>query len=231
MFCRRGCPTSSVGSADLSESNGTRTPDQTPFTATDNDGSYIHYGVREHAMAAVLNGITLHGGLIAYGGTFLAFSDYCRPSMRLAALMELPVVFVMTHDSIGLGEDGPTHQPVEHVAALRAVPGLCVYRPADAMETLEAWQCALLDRGPSVLCLTRQKVPFLRTGVDVGRGASPTKRGAYLLREPENRDLTLLASGSEVSITLEAADLLEAKGVRAAVVFHALLGAVPRDGC
>ena len=214
-----GLPNLVGGSADLSESNGTRTPDQTSFTADNKAGSYIHYGVREHAMAAVLNGITLHGGLIAYGGTFLAFSDYCRPSMRLAALMELPVVFVMTHDSIGLGEDGPTHQPVEHAAALRAVPGLRVYRPADAMETLEAWQCALLDKkAPSVLCLTRQKVPFLRTGVDVGREASPTKLGAYLLRKPENRDLTLLASGSEVSIALEAADLLEAKGVEAAVV-------------
>ena len=207
------------GSADLSESNGTRTPSQTSFTADNTAGSYIHYGVREHAMAAILNGITLHGGLIAYGGTFLAFSDYCRPSMRLAALMELPAVFVMTHDSIGLGEDGPTHQPVEQLAALRAVPGLRVYRPADAMETLEAWQCALLDKAPSVLCLTRQKVPFLRTGrVDAGRGESPTKRGAYLLRKPDNRDLTLLASGSEVSIALKAAELLKAKGVRAAVV-------------
>ena len=213
-----GLPNLIGGSADLSESNGTRTPDQTTFSSDDNAGSYIHYGVREHAMAAVLNGIVLHGGLIAYGGTFLAFSDYCRPSIRLAALMELPVVFVMTHDSIGLGEDGPTHQPVEQLAALRAIPGLRVYRPADAMETLEAWQCALLDKAPSVLCLTRQKVPFLRVGEEARRETNPTKRGAYLVRESENRDLTLIASGSEVSIALEAAKLVEARGFRVAVV-------------
>ncbi len=213
-----GLPNLVGGSADLSESNGTRTADQTTFTCDNNAGCYIHYGVREHAMAAALNGMALHGGLIAYGGTFLAFSDYCRPSMRLAALMELPVVFVMTHDSIGLGEDGPTHQPVEHVAALRAVPGLRVYRPADAMETLEAWQSALLDKGPSVLCLTRQKVPFLRAGFEQSPGSNPTAEGAYLLRQSENRDLTLLASGSEVSIALEAADLLETRGLKTAVV-------------
>ena len=152
------------GSADLTGSNNTKTADQAPVTHDDFSGRYIYYGVREHGMAAAMNGIALHGGLIPYGGTFLVFTDYARPSMRLSALMGLRVVYVMTHDSIGLGEDGPTHQPVEHLASLRAIPNLVVFRPADAVETAECWQLALERRdGPSVLALTRQGLPTLRT--------------------------------------------------------------------
>ena len=151
------------GSADLTGSNGTRTKDATPITPGDYSGDYIHYGVREHGMAAAMNGIALHGGFIPYGGTFLAFADYSRPAIRMAALIGLRVIHVMTHDSIGLGEDGPTHQPVEHLAALRAMPNLLLFRPADAVETVESWACALEhERSPSVLCLTRQAVPTLR---------------------------------------------------------------------
>jgi len=173
--------------------------------------------VREHAMAAAMNGIALHGGLIPYGGTFLAFSDYCRPSIRLAALMRLRVVYVMTHDSIGLGEDGPTHQPVEHLGSLRAIPNLWVVRPADAVETLEAWELALnRTDGPTLLCLTRQAVPAV-TGD--ARQDNVVGLGAYVLSEPAGRrDLTLLASGSEVSIAMTAAQELLALGLRAAVI-------------
>src|SRR5690606_29117900 len=148
------------GSADLTGSNGTKVKAQKPVRAQDFGGSYIHYGVREHGMAAAMNGIALHGGFVPYGGTFLVFSDYCRPSIRLSALMQQRVIYVMTHDSIGLGEDGPTHQPVEHLASLRAIPNVLVFRPADAVETLEAWECALkAETAPSVLCLTRQGLP------------------------------------------------------------------------
>ena len=169
------------GSADLTGSNGTRVSGQTAIAPHEFAGSYIHFGVREHAMAAVMNGIALHGGFIPYGGTFLAFSDYARPAMRLSALMGLSVVHVMTHDSIGLGEDGPTHQPVEHLTALRAIPNLLVFRPADAIETAEAWQCALQQpRTPSVLSLTRQTVPALRTEA---RTENLTVRGGYLISE------------------------------------------------
>uniref|UniRef100_UPI00333E6CF3 transketolase n=1 Tax=Paracoccus sp. TaxID=267 RepID=UPI00333E6CF3 len=156
-------PNTVGGSADLTGSNNTRTKGMAAVTPTDRSGRYIHYGIREHAMAAIMNGIALHGGLIPYGGTFLAFSDYSRPAIRLGALMGVPVVHVMTHDSIGLGEDGPTHQPVEHVASLRAIPNLDVYRPADAVETAEAWELALTrTNGPSLLCLSRQNLPTLR---------------------------------------------------------------------
>ena len=148
------------GSADLTHSNLTRAKTQQPVRPDAFDGSYIHYGVREHAMAAAMNGIALHGGFIPYGGTFLSFADYSRPAIRLAALMGIRVIHVMTHDSIGLGEDGPTHQPVEHLASLRAIPNLLVFRPGDAVETAEAWDCALrADTNPSVLCLSRQALP------------------------------------------------------------------------
>jgi transketolase len=168
-------------------------------------------------MAAVMNGIALHGGFIPYGGTFLAFADYSRPAIRLAALMGIRVIHVMTHDSIGLGEDGPTHQPVEHLAALRAIPNLLVFRPADAVETAEAWDCALqTDAGPSVLCLSRQALPAFREAAgDINLVAF----GAYVVVEPEDgRHVTLIATGSELSIALEAARLLEKDHVRAAVV-------------
>jgi transketolase len=205
------------GSADLTGSNNTKTSHQGVVAPGDFAGSYIHYGVREHAMAAAMNGLALHGGFIPYGGTFLVFADYSRPAIRLAALMGQRVVHVMTHDSIGLGEDGPTHQPVEHLAALRAIPNLLVLRPADAVETAEAWACALEQgAGPSVLCLTRQGLPTQRTE---HHDDNLVARGAYVLREPAGgRDVTLLASGSEVAIAAAAADLLAAEGVRAAVV-------------
>jgi transketolase len=205
------------GSADLTGSVGTKTSGYKPVTAADFAGSYIHYGVREHGMAAAMNGLALHGGFIPFGGTFLAFADYSRPAIRLAALMGIRVIHVMTHDSIGLGEDGPTHQPVEQLASLRAMPNLLVFRPCDAAETAEAWACALEnDSGPSVLCLTRQGVPTLRrTYVEENLVA----RGGYVLREvADARDVTLLATGSEVSLAVEAAELLAAWGLRAAVV-------------
>ena len=205
------------GSADLTGSVGTRTRAYKPITAEDFSGSYIHYGVREHGMAAAMNGLALHGGFIPFGGTFLAFADYCRPAIRLAALMGARVIHVMTHDSIGLGEDGPTHQPVEQLASLRAIPNLLVFRPCDAVETAEAWAAALAnERGPSVLCLTRQAVPTLRR-THVAQNL--VERGGYVLREVAGaRDVTLLATGSEVSLAVEAADLLAAEGIRAAVV-------------
>ncbi len=205
------------GSADLTGSNGTKVKSQKVVKSDDFSGSYIHYGVREHAMAAAMNGIALHGGFIPYGGTFLVFSDYCRPAIRLSALMRQRVIYVMTHDSIGLGEDGPTHQPVEHLAALRAVPNLRVFRPADAVETLEAWQCALETRdGPSILCLTRQALPALR---NENQSANLVANGAYVIREaPGKRKMTLLATGSEVSIAIEAAQRLQEEGISAAVV-------------
>jgi len=204
------------GSADLTHSNLTRGKGQKPVTAEDFSGSYIHYGVREHGMAAAMNGIALHGGFVPYGGTFLVFTDYCRPAIRLSALMGTQVVYVMTHDSIGLGEDGPTHQPVEHLAALRAIPGLRTFRPADAVETAEAWETALAAKDtPSILCLTRQAVPPLpREGAE-----NRTARGAWLVHEPQGkRAVTLMASGSEVQLALGAAQTLAESGIGAAVV-------------
>ncbi len=207
------------GSADLSGSNLTMTPAHRPVRAGDFTGNYLHYGVREHAMAAAMNGIALHGGHLPYGGTFLVFADYSRPSLRLAAIMGLDVIHVMTHDSIGLGEDGTTHQPVEQLASLRVIPGLRVIRPADAVETVEAWEVALTrDSTPTVLCLSRQGLPMLRgdTGVD---DPNRVAEGAYVLREPTGeREVTLLASGSEVSIAIAAAALLDAEGFAVAVV-------------
>ncbi len=205
------------GSADLTPSNGTRTKHHTAVAPGSFAGNYIHYGVREHGMAAAMNGIALHGGFIPYGATFLVFTDYCRPSIRLSALMGQRVVYVMTHDSIGLGEDGPTHQPIEHLAALRAIPNLLVLRPADALETAEAWEIALgEEKRPSVLALTRQAVPkFVREG---GEGANLSAKGAYVLSGGAKRDVTLLASGSEVGLAVEAAATLAKDGIAAAVV-------------
>jgi len=205
------------GSADLTPSNNTKAKDQKDVRPGDFSGRYIRYGVREHGMAAAMNGIAVHRGLIPYGGTFLAFSDYARPAIRLSAFMGAGVVYVMTHDSIGLGEDGPTHQPVEHLAALRAMPGLYVYRPADAVETAECWALALRRRdAPSLLALTRQALPLLRGAAD---SENRSARGAYVLAEADvQRQVTLLATGSEVSIAMAARDALAEDGVRAAVV-------------
>jgi transketolase len=206
------------GSADLSGSNGTRTSHHVPIRPGDFRGNYIHYGVREHAMAAAMNGMALHGGLVPYGGSFLVFTDYCRPAIRLSAIMGQRVVYVMTHDSIGLGEDGPTHQPIEHLASLRAMPNVRVFRPADAVETAECWELALkAAKTPSVLALTRQAVPALRTEA---QGENLSARGAYVLAEAEGdrRDVTILATGSEVSVALEARAQLAEAGIRAAVV-------------
>ena len=205
------------GSADLTPSNNTKAKDQTDVRPGDFSGHYIRYGVREHGMAATMNGIAVHRGLIPYGGTFLTFSDYARPSIRLAAFMGAGVIYVMTHDSIGLGEDGPTHQPVEHLAALRGMPGLYVYRPADPVETAECWALALQRRdAPSLLALTRQALPLLR-----GEPAAENRsaRGAYVLAEADgHRQVTLLATGSEVSIAMTAREALARDRVGAAVV-------------
>jgi transketolase len=205
------------GSADLTPSNNTRAKDLREVRPGDFSGRYIHWGVREHGMAAAMNGIAVHGGLIPYGGTFLTFSDYARPSIRLSAFMGAAVVYVMTHDSIGLGEDGPTHQPVEHLAALRAIPGLYVYRPADPVETAECWALALERRdAPALLALTRQALPLLRHDPAADNRSA---YGAYVLAEAEGaRQITLLASGSEVSIAIEAREALAKDGVSAAVV-------------
>jgi len=205
------------GSADLTPSNNTKAKDQKDVRRGDYSGRYIRYGVREHGMAAAMNGIAVHGGLIPYGGTFLTFSDYARPSIRLAAFMGAGVIYVMTHDSIGLGEDGPTHQPVEHLAALRAMPGLYVCRPADPVETAECWALALQRRdAPSLLALTRQSLPLLRREPDAENRSA---RGAYVLAEAAGeRQVTLLATGSEVSVAMAAREALAKEGVRAAVV-------------
>ncbi|MBI4184422.1 MAG: transketolase [Proteobacteria bacterium] len=205
------------GSADLTGSNGTFAKGMTIVRRGDFSGRYLHYGVREHAMAAAMNGMALHKGLLPYSGTFLVFSDYMRPSVRLAALMHQRVVFVFTHDSIGLGEDGPTHQPIEHLAALRAMPNLNVFRPADAVETAECWALALArSDGPSAIVLTRQAVPTLRPA---GGGPNLSARGGYVLAEATGpRRATLFATGSEVSLAMAARERLAAEGVAAAVV-------------
>ena len=205
------------GSADLTHSNLTLVEGQEPVKPGAYGGSYIHYGVREFGMGAAMNGIALHGGFVNYGGTFLIFSDYMRGAIRLAALQGLPVTYVFTHDSIGLGEDGPTHQPVETIPSLRAMPNLNVIRPADAVETAEAWACALMsETTPTALCLSRQGLPAVRTE---HTEENLVAKGAYVLREADGgRDVTLLASGSEVSLALEAADKLAKKGIKAAVV-------------
>jgi transketolase len=205
------------GSADLTGSNNTRPKGLPVLSAADYGGRFIHYGVREHGMAAAMNGMALHGGIIPYSGTFLVFSDYCRPAIRLAALMGRRVIHVMTHDSIGLGEDGPTHQPVEHLAALRAIPNLLVFRPCDAVETVECWQLALEAQGsPSVLALTRQNLPQLRLGQDAGNRCAT---GAYeIIAADGQADVSLFATGSEVAIAAAARKLLHAQGVSARVV-------------
>ena len=205
------------GSADLTGSNNTRTKAMKAMSASDYAGRFIHYGVREHGMAAAMNGMALHGGVIPYSGTFLVFSDYCRPAIRLAALMGERVIHVMTHDSIGLGEDGPTHQPVEHLAALRAIPNLLVFRPCDAVETVECWQLALQARErPSVLALTRQNLPQLRRMFDE---ANRCAAGAYEIMPADGAaQVSLFATGSEVAIAVEARKLLSERGVLARVV-------------
>lgn len=207
------------GSADLTHSNLTLTPGLKPITPEDFSGRYLHFGIREHAMAAAMNGIALHGGFIPYGGTFLSFADYARGAIRLSALMGTGVIYVLTHDSIGLGEDGPTHQPIEHLAMLRATPGLSLFRPADIIETAEAWQLALEQRDrPTVLVLSRQDLPMLRS--DTVPDGNASARGAYVLQGPTlGRQATLLATGSEVEIAVAAADcLLADHGIAATVV-------------
>ncbi len=205
------------GSADLTGSNNTLTADLGIITANDFSGRYIHYGVREHAMAAAMNGLALHGGFIPYGGTFLAFSDYCRAAMRISALAGCRVIYVMTHDSIGLGEDGPTHQPVEHLAALRAMPNLNVFRPADAMETAECWELALAAKGiPSAMVLTRQGLPAVRLEYSDDNACA---RGAYELTAADGEAaVTLLATGSEVSIAVAARNNLQSAGIPTRIV-------------
>ena len=198
------------GSADLTGSNSTKSVHMKPINKDDFSGSYIYYGVREHAMAAIMNGLALYGNFIPYGGTFLVFSDYCRPAIRLSALMGLKVIYIMTHDSIGVGEDGPTHQPIEQLSSLRAMHNLNVFRPADAIETAECWQIALeSDNTPSLIALTRQNLPKIRK---TENNNNKCKLGAYVIKEANNIsniDITIFATGSEVQIALDAAKRLE----------------------
>lgn len=210
-------PTMVGGSADLTGSNLTKTSQMRSITPGNYRGNYVHYGIREHAMGAVMNGMALHGGMIPYGGTFLVFSDYMRGSMRLSALMKQRVIYVLTHDSIGLGEDGPTHQPIEHLAMLRATPNMNVYRPCDAVETAEAWEIALeSSETPSVMALSRQGLPTVRTE---RTNENLTQKGGYILRNVRGaRDITVMATGSEVAIALDAADVLKDQGYNVAVV-------------
>ena len=205
------------GSADLTGSNNTKTADLGVFTPEDRKGRYVYYGIREHGMAAAMNGMALHGGVRPYGGTFMCFTDYARPSMRLSALMGLPVVYVMTHDSIGLGEDGPTHQPVEHLAISRSTPNTLVIRPADMVETAEAWEVALTQKTtPTVLALSRQNLPAVRK---THTNQNMVAKGAYVLAEAvAKRQVILIATGSEVEIALKAKDMLEAEGIGTRVV-------------
>ena len=209
-------PSTIGGSADLTGSNNTKTKGLETLTADNYGGRYIYYGVREFGMAAAMNGMALHGGIIPYGGTFLVFTDYARPAIRLSALQQARVIYVMTHDSIGLGEDGPTHQPIEHLQGLRAMPGLLTFRPADAVETAECWALALAAMGPCVLALTRQNLAAVRTKAMSG---NPCARGAYRLRKAKaERKVIMIATGSEVEIALAAADQLEEQGVGVDVV-------------
>ena len=204
------------GSADLTPSNNTKTKDLKDIVPGDFSGRYVRYGIREHGMAAAMNGLALHGGIVPYGGTFMVFSDYCRPSIRLSALMGVRVIYVMTHDSIGLGEDGPTHQPVEQLAALRAIPNLMVYRPADAVETAECWALALADhQHPSLLALTRQNLVTART---THTDENLSAKGAYELVGAPNAKVTLLATGSEIELALKAKDMLAMENIVARVV-------------
>ncbi|MEM1307453.1 MAG: transketolase C-terminal domain-containing protein, partial [Pseudomonadota bacterium] len=205
------------GSADLTGSNNTKVAAHDVITADNFAGGYIHYGVREHGMAAAMNGLALYGGLVPYGGTFLVFTDYCRPAIRLSALMKQRVIYVMTHDSIGLGEDGPTHQPVEHLAALRSIPNLHVFRPADGVETAECWEIAITSgETPSVLALSRQGVANLRSA---DPGDNKSRHGAYVLHEADGaRDVTLIGTGTELELAVQARDQLADAGIKAAVV-------------
>ena len=205
------------GSADLTGSNNTKSKDLKPFTSGDYAGRYVYYGIREHGMAAAMNGLALHGGVIPYGGTFMCFTDYCRPSIRLAALMGVRSIFVMTHDSIGLGEDGPTHQPVEHLAALRVIPNLLTFRPCDAVETVECWQLALEAKtAPSILSLTRQKLKPARLAYSARNLCA---QGAYeIASSVKKAKAVIFASGSEVEIALEAKAALDKAGTPTRVV-------------
>ena len=204
------------GSADLSGSNNTKTKDSIVIKSSNFEGNYIHYGVREHGMAAAMNGIALYNGLIPYGGTFLIFSDYCKPSIRLSAIMNLKVIYIFSHDSIGLGEDGPTHQPIEQLAGLRAIPNFKVFRPADINETLESWELALKNNGPSAIVLSRQKLPFISK---VFEEKNKTSMGAYQLKiTSHDNKLTILASGSEVSLALEVQEQLKNANIDSKVV-------------
>ncbi|MGB3336576.1 MAG: transketolase [Devosia sp.] len=212
----KAVPEAQAGSADLTHSNLTNTPDTLPFQANNYAGRYMMYGIREHVMAAAMNGMALHGGLIPYGGTFMCFTDYARPAIRLSALMGQRVIYVMTHDSIGLGEDGPTHQPVEHMSALRAIPNLLVFRPADAVETAECWQLAMESTtAPSILALSRQNLPTVRTEYTM---ENKSAKGAYTLAGDLDADAVIFATGSEVAIALEGKKALEEKGISARVV-------------
>ena len=205
------------GSADLTGSNNTKTDDMGIFEPENRGGRYIYFGIREHGMAAALNGMALHGGIRPYGGTFMCFTDYARGAMRLSALMGVPTVYVMTHDSIGLGEDGPTHQPVEHLAISRATPNTLVFRPADVTETAEAWEVALSQPDtPTVMALSRQAVPAVRTEY---KTANLSARGAYILAEANvKRDVILMATGTEVALAMQAREVLQAEGVGTRVV-------------
>ena len=228
------------GSADLTPSNLTNTTNSKAVTNNDFSGNYIEYGIREHAMGAVMNGIALHGFFRPYGGTFFVFADYLKPAMRLSALMDLPVIYVLTHDSIGVGEDGPTHQPIEQLAMLRSIPNLTTLRPADALECAESWEIAVKNTGPTALILTRQKLPFIRQSAN----ENLTLKGAYVISEAKSsRVATLVATGSEVALALQAQKQLQDKGYDVAVVSmpswelfekqskeykHAVLGDAPR---
>jgi transketolase len=210
------------GSADLTGSNLTRTKFTPPFGADSYGGRHVYYGIREFGMAAAMNGMALHGGVVPYGGTFLVFSDYCRNAIRMSALQHAQVVYVLTHDSIGLGEDGPTHQPVEHIMSMRLIPNLNVFRPADVIETAECWALALESSGtPSVLALSRQNLPQLRGEGDAAwtKAGNRSAKGAYRLKAAQHaRQVVLVATGSEVSLACEVRDALEAAGIGADVV-------------
>ena len=205
------------GSADLTGSNNTKTKTLQVFSKNNRSGRYIHYGIREHGMASIMNGMALHGGIIPYGGTFLTFSDYCRGAIRLSSLMSLGVIYVMTHDSIGLGEDGPTHQPVEHLASLRSIPNLNVFRPCDIIETIECWEIALESKNkPSIICLSRQNLPLIRKEKS---STNRSRKGAYIVKEFNNKKkVILMATGSEVQIALKAGEILEKKGIGTRVI-------------
>jgi transketolase len=204
------------GSADLTGSNNTKTPSTAALTAENYGGRYVYYGIREFGMSAAMNGMALHGGIIPYGGTFLVFTDYARPAIRLSAIQQARVVYVMTHDSIGLGEDGPTHQPVEHLQSLRAMPGLLVMRPADTLEAAECWEIALKEANrPSLLALTRQNLPAVRYDASENLCA----RGGYRLRAAQaGRRVVLISTGSEVELACNVAEALERQGIGADVV-------------